>query len=181
VWTYAAAIAANVWLYAGRPDKAVDYLYAFANHAFPTRVWREEQPLRVGGHWQICGDMPHNWASAEFIRLVRHLLVFERDDNLLLLPGLPREWLFDGASLRTERTPTRFGAVSLSLRVAGKSLSLSVVRHPRQHPDPRQCTLVVPPGFADKLRVGGRDVEAVDGRLDLDLAAGAEVSVEGSG
>lgn len=105
VWTYAAAIAANVWLYAGRPDKAIDYLYAFANHAYPTRVWREEQPLRAGGHWQLCGDMPHNWASAEFIRLVRHLLVFERDDGLELLPGLPPEWVYDGASLRVERTP----------------------------------------------------------------------------
>jgi hypothetical protein len=180
VWTYAAAIAANVWLYGGRPDKAIDYLYAFANHAYPTRVWREEQPLRAGGHWQICGDMPHNWASAELIRLVRHLLVFERDDELELLAGLPEEWVYNGAALHVERTPTRFGAVSMSLRVVDDVFSMTVARHPRGHPDPRRCTLVVPPGFDRRLRVEGRDVETVTGRLELDLAAGAVLTVEGA-
>ena len=64
VWNYHASFAAHVWLYAGRPDKAVDYLYAFANHAAPTRVWREEQSLKSSHNGQFIGDMPHNWASA---------------------------------------------------------------------------------------------------------------------
>ncbi|MCB0114182.1 MAG: hypothetical protein KDD84_08825, partial [Caldilineaceae bacterium] len=91
LWGYDASFSAHAWLYAGRPDKAVDYLYAFANHAAPTRVWREEQSITSTDNRQICGDMPHNWASAEFIRLVRHLLVMERGDTLSLLPGLPAE------------------------------------------------------------------------------------------
>jgi hypothetical protein len=95
----------------------VDYLYAFANHAAPTRVWREEQSLRATDNRQLCGDMPHNWASAEFIRLVRHLLVMERGETLELLPGLPAAWLYPGATLRLERTPTRFGPISLDLTV----------------------------------------------------------------
>ena len=125
LWVYDASFAAHVWLYAasqGRPphkapDKAVDYLYAFANHAAPTRVWREEQSLRATDNRQLCGDMPHNWASAEFIRLVRHLLVMERGETLELLPGLPAAWLYPGATLRLERTPTRFGPISLDLTV----------------------------------------------------------------
>jgi hypothetical protein len=180
VWTYAATLAASVWLYADRPDKATDYLYSFANHAFPTRVWREEQPLREGGHWQICGDMPHNWASAEFIRLVRHLLVFEDDDALLLLRGLPAEWLYDGASLQVENTPTRFGAISLSLRVSRDSFSVTVVRQPREHQNPSGCTLVVPSGFERRLRVDGQEVRANDGRLELSLQAGARLVVDGT-
>ncbi|MEZ4556892.1 MAG: hypothetical protein R2854_10665 [Caldilineaceae bacterium] len=40
----AASFYAHVWLYAGRPDKAVDYLYAFANHAAPTRLARGAEP-----------------------------------------------------------------------------------------------------------------------------------------
>jgi hypothetical protein len=115
LWTYHASFAAHVWLYSGRPDKAVDYLYAFANHAAPTRVWREEQSLVNIGISQICGDMPHNWASAEFIRLVRHLLVFERGNQLHLLPGMPSQWMRPGQVLRVEKTPTRFGPVTLSL------------------------------------------------------------------
>jgi hypothetical protein len=113
LWTYAASFYAHVWLYAGRPDKAVDYLYAFANHAAQTRVWREEQSLRETQHGQLFGDMPHNWASAEFIRLVRHLLVFERGLELELLRGLPAEWIIPEKRVYLEKTPTRFGPVSL--------------------------------------------------------------------
>lgn len=120
IWTYSASFYAHAWLYAGRPDKAIDYLYAFANHAAPTRVWREEQAMVDAHTGFVSGDMPHNWASAEFIRLVRHLLVFERGETLELLPGLPDTWLVPGEPLRLERTPTRFGPVSLRADVDGR-------------------------------------------------------------
>jgi hypothetical protein len=115
VWTYYASFAAHAWLYAGRPDKAIDYLYDFANHAAPTRVWREEQSFSDTYNGQFCGDMPHNWASAEFIRLVRHLVVFEVGETLHLLPGLPAQWRIPGKRILVERTPTRFGDVTLAL------------------------------------------------------------------
>ena len=105
LWTCYASFAAHTFLWAGDPEKAIEYLYGFANHAAPTRVWREEQPLRNAGHATVNGDMPHNWASAELIRLVRNLLVFERGGELHLLPALPEGWL----PLRIE-TPTRSAA-----------------------------------------------------------------------
>lgn len=117
VWTYYASFAAHAWLYAGRPDKAADYLYGFANHASPTRVWREEQSFVQEGNGQLFGDMPHNWASAEFVRLVRDLLVFERGTGLDLLAGLPEQWLASTTSV--DRTPTRFGPVSVVVTPAG--------------------------------------------------------------
>jgi hypothetical protein len=126
IWLYYASFAAHVWLYAGRPDKAVDYLYAFANHASHTRVWREEQSITATGNGQLFGDMPHNWASAEFIRLVRHLLVFERGEVLELLPGLPRAWLKPGAVVYLERTPTRFGPVTLRAEQVNATLTIDV-------------------------------------------------------
>ncbi len=116
LWNYQAGFAAEVMLYAGHADKAVDYLYGMANHAAPTRVWREEQSLAASDQADFCGDMPHNWASAEFVRLVRHLLVFERGETLELLPGLPAQWVQPGADVRIEQTPTRFGPVSLLLQ-----------------------------------------------------------------
>jgi hypothetical protein len=117
LWSYAASFTAHAWLYAGRGDKAADYLYTFANHAAPTMVWREEHSVTGSGHGQICGDMPHNWASAEFVRLVRHLLVFEVGDGLQVLPGVPDTWLHPGAHIRALATPTRFGPVDLDARV----------------------------------------------------------------
>lgn len=117
VWPYGGAFAAQVWLYAGHPGKAVDYLYAFANHAAPTRVWREEQSLDFTGHGHANGDMPHNWASAEFIHLVRNLLVVEREDTLELLSGLPPAWCRPGSRNYLEKTPTRFGPVTVDCRI----------------------------------------------------------------
>lgn len=145
VWTYAASFYAHVWLYAGRPDKAVEYLYAFANHAAPTRVWREEQSLVASRHGQIIGDMPHNWASAEFIRLVRHLLVFERGDTLELLPGLPAHWLVPPQPLRLANTPTRFGPVTLSLHWEGdRTIHLKLELDLSWSYQPNHCLLHLP-------------------------------------
>ena len=68
IWTYFASFYGHAALWMGHGDEAAQVLYDFANHAVPTRVWREEQkPLGKG--IEEVGDMPHNWASAEFIRL----------------------------------------------------------------------------------------------------------------
>ncbi len=37
----------------------------------------------------IIPFMPHNWASAEFIRMVRHMLVFEQKTHWNCWPGCP--------------------------------------------------------------------------------------------
>jgi hypothetical protein len=127
LWNYNASFAAHAWLYAGRGDKALDYLYAFANHASTTRVWREEQSFTDSEEGQLVGDMPHNWASAEFIRLVRHLVVFERGEDLELLAGVPAAWRKPGDVIRLDNTPTRFGPVSLCLETKeGGAFTLDV-------------------------------------------------------
>lgn len=179
VWTYAASFAAHVWLWAGRPDKAVDYLYAFINHASPTRVWREEQSLGSTGRRQICGDMPHNWASAELIRLVRHLLVMERGGRLELLAGAPEEWLAAGKRIRVDNTPTAFGRVSLAIDAGDDRLSVRVTVTAGVEPV-RECRLRLPARLRNKVLVDGQEAghPDADGWLRLQLTPGAETSVE---
>lgn len=168
LWTYAASFYAHAWLYAGRPDKAVDYLYAFANHAAPTRVWREEQSLSATQHGQICGDMPHNWASAEFIRLVRHLLVFERGEELELLPGLPAEWLVPGRRVYLERTPTRFGPVTLELTLGEHGRGEVLVRREVRAERPAAAVRLYLPAGAEPVAVDGNPAQrGGDGALAL--------------
>ena len=87
------------------PRRSID----FGNHASPLLAWREEQMPRGPRPRAICGDMPHNWASAEFIRLVRHLLVLERGDELHLFEGLPAAWIRPG-------TPTRVRGIADRVR-----------------------------------------------------------------
>jgi hypothetical protein len=137
IWTYSAMFYAQVWLYADRPEKAVDYLYSFANHAAPSRVWREEQSLTESPSAEFLGDMPHNWGSAEFIRMVRNIIVSERQGRLDLLPGLPEEWLpTSDSSLILEATPTRFGKVDISLTRDSNEFVLNVERdRGNQEPD----------------------------------------------
>ena len=114
IWNYFASFWAHANLWLGDGAKAARILYAFANHASPLLCWREEQGLGGKG---LVGDMPHNWASAEFIRLVRHILVLERGEELHLFEGLPRAWVRPGARVALKGILTSFGPVDLDLVV----------------------------------------------------------------
>ena len=117
IWTYFASFYAHAQLWQGRGREAAQVLYDFARHASPTRVWREEQkPVGRGG--AEVGDMPHNWASAEFIRLTTHLIELDRGDELHLLEGFPREWAGPGMVTRLNGVLTPFGPLRLEVRVS---------------------------------------------------------------
>jgi len=120
IWNYFGSFYGHAHLWLGNGPKAAEILYAFANHASPLGAWREEQPLlgqdKKGG--KFVGDMPHNWASAEFIRLVRDLLVLERGRELHVLEGLPRTWLAANAETALRDVATDFGPVSFRLKVS---------------------------------------------------------------
>lgn len=117
IWNYFASFYghANLWL--GRSEKAADALYAFANHASPLYVWREEHNPRDLQR-SFVGDMPHNWASAEFIRLLVHLLAIDRDSEMHLLEGIPEEWLQPGMKTGLESVATPFGRLTFTLEVS---------------------------------------------------------------
>ena len=119
VWNYNAAFVAEVYLWAGMRDWAHRTFTGYLNHASPLHAWREEQPMQnalLGDTW---GDMPHNWASAECIRYLRHMLVLEDDRKLRLLAGLMPVDLKDRAAFSLQGSPTRFGLVSLEAQPWG--------------------------------------------------------------
>ena len=127
IWNYFASFYGHAWLWQGQGQKAARVLYAFANHAAPVLDWREEQSLK-GEKYKKVGDMPHNWASAEFIRLTVHLLALDRGDELHLLEGLPAQWARPGMATRLTGIATPFGKLAMELKVAadGKSARLTV-------------------------------------------------------
>src|SRR5439155_152092 len=119
VWNYNASFAAHVYLWAGLYSWADRTFRGFLNHASPLYCWREEQPLQnalVGQDW---GDMPHNWASAECVRYLRHMLVLEDGNRLRLLEGIVSQSSKERSLYRLEQTPTRFGRVDLELEPVG--------------------------------------------------------------
>jgi hypothetical protein len=127
IWNYFASFYGHAWLWQGHGRKAARILYAFANHAAPTGVWREEQSL-LGEKFRKVGDMPHNWASAEFIRLTIHLLALDRGDELHLLEGFPRAWAGPGMVTRLNGVATPFGPLDMTVRADqdGKTAMLEV-------------------------------------------------------
>jgi hypothetical protein len=127
IWNYFASFYGHAWLWQGNGRKATQILYAYANHASPTLVWREEQSLK-GEPFKKVGDMPHNWASAEFIRLVIHLLALDRGDELHLLEGFPPEWAGCGMTIRLDGIATPFGPLDMRLQLdsTGETATLEV-------------------------------------------------------
>lgn len=136
IWTYFGSFYAHAHLWLGGEDhtrKAQDILYAFANHASPLLVWREEQ-RPVGKGTDTIGDMPHNWASAEFIRLVRHMIALERGADLTLFSGVPVEWLRPGDEIHLSNVATEFGPLTVRAAMSAdghtEALSLSPIGTP---------------------------------------------------
>lgn len=115
VWNYNAAFVAQVYLWAGLPEWARLTFGGFLNHASPLYCWREEQPLRGSLTAGYVGDMPHNWASAECVLYLRHMLALEDGAALRLLPGIGGFELAARKPCRLTESPTRFGRVSLEL------------------------------------------------------------------
>jgi hypothetical protein len=136
IWNYFASFYAHAWLWLGEGQKAARTLYAFGNHASPLLCWREEQ-MPVGKGDAAVGDMPHNWASAEFIRLVRHALALERGRELHLFEAVPAKWIQPGACLRMKDVYTEFGPMSLEFRVSkdGGAGELTLTPPRRNPPD----------------------------------------------
>jgi hypothetical protein len=117
IWNYAGSFYGHAHLWLGHGRKATATLYAFGNHACPLLCWREEQNP-CGEPEKYIGDMPHNWASAEFIRMVRHMLILERGQDLHLLEGMPSTWSRAGDVIRLNDIPTSFGLMSMSVQIA---------------------------------------------------------------
>jgi len=125
LWNYFASFYGHAWLWQDNGPKACGALYAFANHASPLLAWREEQNLK-GEPYKKVGDMPHNWASAEFIRLTIHLLALDRGNELHLLEGMPAAWAKPGMRTALKGVATPFGPLTFSLKVEEDSARLDV-------------------------------------------------------
>jgi hypothetical protein len=74
--------------------------------------WRDPQAPR------FIGDMPHTWVGAGYIRAVRSMVAYERedDDALVLAAGIPAEWVMSDAGVKVRRLPTYWGILNYTLR-----------------------------------------------------------------
>jgi hypothetical protein len=138
VWNYFGSFYAHAWLWLGNGMKAAQTMYAMANHSSSTLVWREEQPLKSSTSDDMVGDMPHNWASAEFIRMMRHFIALERGTELHLFEGLPPTWTRPGMKTSLKGIYTEFGKLTLDLTISedGKQAVLNIDLASENHKAP---------------------------------------------
>jgi hypothetical protein len=115
LWPYNGAFVAHVYLWAGLADWARRTFNGFLNHASPLYCWWEEQPVRGSLTADLHGDMPHNWASAECVLYLRHMLALEDGQDLRLLAGIGDFELASGEPLSWLQSPTRFGRIDVNL------------------------------------------------------------------
>jgi hypothetical protein len=62
--------------------------------------------------------MPHTWVGAEYIRAIRTMLVYEREEDraLVIAAGIRPEWLDNDTGVGVKRLPTHLGALNYRLR-----------------------------------------------------------------
>ncbi len=164
VWTYNAPFVAEVYLWLGMRQAAHDTFIGFLNHASPQYCWREEQPLHDALVGSYVGDMPHNWASAECIRYMRHIFALEDGPDLRLLAGITEGELAPGKPYAFRATPTRFGRLDLNFEPLdhGKGWRLACSRTPG--PDPATVSVPVQLG---KFHLAGNEGVPVNRKDDL--------------
>jgi hypothetical protein len=167
LWTYNASFAAHVYLWAGLGDWAHRTFTGFLNHASSLYCWREEQSLQKSLIGQDWGDMPHNWASAECVRYLRHMLALEDGQNLRLLDGVTAAELNGSGAYVLRDSPTRFGRISLTFEPASaRNWRLKFERE--RGPVPSSIT--IPESIADLHleKISGAPYKRTTNKIEVD-------------
>lgn len=106
--------------------------------------------------------MPHGWAIAELWLLMRDCLLFEDENHLVLLPGIPPEWLRNPAGLTLGNLQTQFGNISLSWKPSGNRATMHIGG---ACAPPDGFALRLPPSTTTQVFAEGQPVSA-DGNGD---------------
>jgi hypothetical protein len=101
--------------------------------------------------------MPHTWVGSDFVNSVRAMFVYEEDNQLVLLAGVPHEWLAQEGVV-IAGWPTFFG--KLDLRAALTEAALAVELDGTAQP-PGGYRLVLPDATPREVLIDGQPVSAV--------------------
>ena len=120
--------------------------------------------------WNPAVAMPHGWAIAELWLLLRDSLLFEDGGRLIILGGVPPEWLAGRERVSVTDMPTWFGPCSFEYEPApkGAALTLSGSAAP-----PDGFVLRLPPTLGAIITVDGKTVDS-PARGDYLLPAGTK-------
>jgi hypothetical protein len=167
-WRYFPLATAHQGLLAGNRDAACATIAVHLDHEQMRGWYAFDEGGDSGpggwGHvrttWKSSVAMPHGWAVAEFWLLLRDSLLFEDGDHLVLLAGVPAEWLTGKEGVRVEGAPTYFGPASFAWARAdgGATLTLAGDASP-----PEGFVLRLPQSIKATVTAAGKTLAAKGG------------------
>ena len=107
----------------------------------------------VPGRWWYMGDIPHGWACAEMMLLLRDILFFEADEDgdphIYLAAGVMPHWIQDNQDVTIRNAPTLFGqdfGFTLTHKAAQKRVEIQI-----HQPAPANVSFVYPCRFGSSV------------------------------
>ncbi len=147
-WPYAGMDIAHGFLFLGMKEALWQALDWSITHQTLTEdfAWAEAVNPDDGG--LAAGDMPHGWAAASYVSLLRDMILYEDGDTLQIGAGIPPGWIEPRESatggeatpgeVSVANAPTYFGTGSVRI-------SASLVKEPNAPPEakPRVASVSV--------------------------------------
>lgn len=113
---------AHSWALLGDRGRVDRYLTWVIEHVSPTHGWAEGNSVITEGGGQ--GDAPHGWAAADFIMLIRDLIINDSFETPVLLKGMPTDLLRRG--ITASNALTIYGLVrNVSASMSNRELVVS--------------------------------------------------------
>jgi len=162
-WRYFPLARAHQGLLAGNRKAGYGTLQLHLDHE-QMRGWHAfDEGGRSGsggwGHvrttWNGSVAMPHGWAIAEVWLLLRDCLVFETEQRLVLLSGIPPAWFTHKDGIKIKNLPTYFGKLNLQWKLtqSGAALKLDGEAKP-----PKVFILRLPVSLNPVVKVGNQTI-----------------------
>ncbi len=165
------------------PERALVSFYGMLAHGLTRNTFVGGEgcslsPIDEGGRVIYCP--PNSAANAHLLSMLRNLLVQDWDlnedgepDTLRLLFATPRRWLEEGKTIKVERAPTAFGAVSLNVqsRLSQGEVVAQVDLPNRNKPRTTLLRIRMPEGWRiNSAKTDSQDL-GVDERGTVDVSA----------
>ena len=103
----------------------VQGFYSALAHATSSGAWFDTSILPFGDRTDDLGTVPHGWSAAEYVTLLRNMLVREQGNGVVLMSAISPSWLKPGQTVSVQGAPTTFGPVSFTLRPTAGGATLS--------------------------------------------------------
>jgi len=122
---------AHSYLYLGKREMFYKILKDVVEYASPTFNFPEAiHPLTGGG---VIGDGHHGWAAAEILSAIRDAFVFEKNYysiesiELVLLSGIPKEWILKEKELSILKAPILSGTISIVIIYESNQIKVDII------------------------------------------------------